>query len=338
MVQRGPRFHGVLGTVSTAKVVWTAMRVGLLAMVVGCGGSTTPTNVQPTLSIEQQITTALANPADTAAKMLADIAIGAKQKGNPDGAKKALALAVEQSEKDELAENPMGRVNALSAVAKAQHEVLLLDRKAAKDTLQKAASAADKIEQPEVKVTALIQVADAQVAMKSNAQALDTLKKAKETAGGLTDPLGKTLSLCKIAQAYQAAGNTGSAEAAATDAEAATAAISTDGLEGEELDSLIRVKSTCMANVGATQAKLKKDDAAKAAFDESESLARKVTDPLKQANAMYELGEQLIAAGRMQQAGAILEEGRQTAKKGPASLSAALIDKIIRAQVRVQGG
>ena len=277
-------------------------------------------------------------PAEDAAMMYSDIAIDQKKAGATDGAKKTLALAVEKSEDLDLQTRPAALVNALTAVAQAQFEVSVIDRATPKATLGKAAEAAKKVENPEQKVYALSKVARAQIALKQGVQAEDTLKEAEALAKTLTDPQGKTLGLLSVARAYGEANNSAGVERLLGESLSSVDSISTDGLEGAELEAVIKAKVECLASIGLAQARLAKKEESNKSFNDAETLAGQITDPLKLSNALLDIGEKLIDAGRPASGQTVLEKAKVQAQKVPGSIKQPVLDKIERAFIRIQNG
>ncbi len=285
--------------------------------VSGCGGGTKKKSSG--VSLDDQYRKAMTEP-DLAARasQLLTIAERQRQAGDVLGMEQSLSSAADAAKRIGDAKP---KALALNRVAEALGRADRMGE--CKSLLREVSTAADGIEEPEIKVTALTRMAYTYGKHLKNADiATAYLKTSEEIADGISRPEGRIDALLEVALtchqlelAERAKGVSDKSLAAAR------------GLDD------VRKRADGVASGAATLSKMGKTDEAQATFLEAEKLIGEIPDPMSRSYAWIHLSDQYKAASRRPDAQRALQQAENAADKvTDSSLRNPLLETIDRSR------
>jgi tetratricopeptide (TPR) repeat protein len=297
------------------RTAWTLCAAAALLALTGCGGDANPGGG----SLDAQYQQAL-QASDPTLRVSQLLTVAGKQNDAHDmaGAQRSLASAAESAK---TISDAKGRAAASNRVASA---LARMNRPGeAKKLLREVSKAAEQIDEPEARITALTRMA---YTYGKYANDLDVatayLQTCEEAAEQVARPEGQVESMLEIAYVYYGLESSDRMQAL-LDRALQTAR----GLEDT------RKQADALASAGAMLHKMKRAEEAKAVFQEAQSTSGQIADPLSRGYALIHLGKQLDASGLKSAAQKILQQAEQAADQvQDQSMRTPLMDAIYAAR------
>jgi len=291
----------------------------LCLFLTGCGGG--GKSGGGSLSDQYRKAMQITNPTARVTQLLA-VAKKQEKAGDVLGADQSLASAAAAAESIEDAN---GRAIALNRVAS---DMARMGRPSeAKNLLKGVRKACEKIDDPEAKVPVLTRMSYMYGKYLDGQDAASIyLKNCEEIAGTISRPEGKIEAMLEVALTYYGLGD-----------QEKTQSLIDQSLEDALALEDARKRADSIANAAAMLSKMKKTDEAKTVFQEAQTKAGEIEDPLSQAHALVHLGEKLTESGLKGAAHKILVQAEEVADKvTDQSMRGPLMDKIFAARKRLR--